>query len=233
MVTLHDKSVQDARREKLAKDVAALTELSLGTVRARLSRAHGRTLLRNLFADAWPGADRVTPAPERDVASPVQREPAPRSTVGGPERTIHRVRQEFSTSCGVAVVAMFARVSHPQAMKVMFPEGGRVFYTTLKQVKHGLDHFGIKYGPRWHRCASWEAIPTTSLVKVKWQDAWGGKGLHWMIFQRRPDGTGDLIDPDPPRAGTQRLGPHERGNYTPITYLSVQARPPGGARRGR
>ena len=228
---LRELNAQAARRDRLSAEVAAFTGLSIAAVRGRLSRAHGRTLLRNLFADAWPTELRPQPAMPVAVAKPLTpaRVPPPRPPSAGPERTIHRVRQQFTTSCGVAVVAMFARVSHAEAMAVMFPQPAKVFYTHLHQVKRGLDHFGITYGPGWKRCRGWDDIPTTALVRAKWE-ANGRKGSHWVIFQRRRDGSGAVIDPDRGRYGTQRLSRPEMDEYKPVTYLPVEARLPRGVR---
>jgi hypothetical protein len=226
MTPLHDQSVQVARRDRLAKVIAAVTRLSVAAVRGRLARAHGRTLLRNLFADVWPKRVR---GPVRPLSAPnTTKSPKRIRSAPSPERTIHRVRQEFSTSCGVAVVAMFARVSHAEAMAVLFPEPGRVFYTHLYQLKRALDHFGVPYGSRWSRFTSWAEIETTALVKVRWEDSDGRVGFHWVIFQRRTDGGWAVIDPDPQRSGTQRLGRTERAQFTGITYLPVEARLPTG-----
>jgi len=140
--------------------------------------------------------------------------------------TIHRVRQEFTTSCGVAVVAMFARVSHREALSVLFPKPGRDYRTWLRDLKRALDHFGVTYAPRWHRFRSWDEIPRTSLVKVRWREPGGTSGLHWIIFQRRANGEWRVIDPDPPRSGTLRLNAAELARYTGVTYLEVNAREP-------
>ena len=53
---LREVTVETARRERRANDIAALTGLSVAAVRGRLTRAHGRTLLRNAFVDVWPAA---------------------------------------------------------------------------------------------------------------------------------------------------------------------------------
>jgi hypothetical protein len=219
-------NVQAARREGLAKDIAAFTGLSLTAARGRLKRAHGRSLLRNIFADVWPEEGSLaaaTPGPTARKASPGKRPAAA-------TRTIHRVRQEFSTSCGVAVVAMFARVSHEEAMAVLFPKGGRVFYTYLYQLKRALDHFGVKYGPRLKRFSSWDDIPTTSLVKVK---PHGESWSHWVVFQRKRDGGRRVIDPDPGRPGTQTLARDQIEQYRGVTYLLVDAVLPEDDRRPR
>jgi hypothetical protein len=231
MASLHDRSVQAARRERLAKEISAITQLSLASVRGRLARAHGRKLLRNLFADVWPKS-LSAPAAKPNPLPKGTPKPIRTGTAQSPERTVHRVRQEFETSCGVAVVAMCARVSHKQAMAVLFPKPTLVFFTWPEQVKRALDHFGVKHGKRWHRFASWDEIPTTSLVKVKWEDADGGHGLHWVVFQRRADGGWTVIDPDRQNRGrsqsrTQRLSRREREQLTGVTYLPVEARPPG------
>lgn len=225
--TLHDLNAREARDRRLAPLIAKQTGLSYAVVRGRLVRAHGRTLLRNLFADVWSKLDavqrpRLRTAP---VSPPPVRPPMP-PRGGRPARahTIHRVRQEFSTSCGVAVVAMFARVSHREALSVMFPRPRPTYYTWLKDVKRALDHFQIPYAPRWHRFRSWEEIPTTSLVKVRWRNADGSTGLHWVIFQRRANGEWRVIDPDSPRHATLSLNGSGLARFKGLTYLGVQAR---------
>lgn len=225
--TLRDASVQTARQAGLAKEIASLTGLSVAAVRGRLARAHGRKLLRNLFADVWsPGPVPRTASPRRAARTEPDRGRVSQ-TVQSPERTIHRVRQAFTTSCGVAVVAMFARVSHEEAMAALFPGGARVYYTYLYQLKRALDHFGVKYGARWSRFVAWDKIPTTSLVKVKWQVN-GRRGFHWVVFQRRKDGGWAVIDPSPGRPGTQRLDRNERRAYQGVTYLPVEPIEPRG-----
>jgi hypothetical protein len=223
---LHSLTVQTARREGLARHIAEATGLSIGAVRGRLKRAHGRMLLRNRFADVWPRVMRAVDKPARTRSRRTTKTAQPKNLKGSDTRTIHRVRQEFTTSCGVAVVAMFARVSHAEAMSVMFPNGGGFYGTWLKDVKAALRHFGVPYAPRWRRFKSWSEIPTTSLVKVRWTNADGSTGLHWVIFQRRDNGNWQVIDPDPPRGGTLRLSRAEARRYSGITYLSVEARRP-------
>jgi hypothetical protein len=213
------------RRERLLLIMAKLQELGIEAMLADLAPVESRpprieSKLRLRRRPSWPdepGASTMARARER-----VSR---PRPPARTPERTIHRVRQSFSTSCGVAVVAMFARVSHDEAMAVLFPKPRREFSTHLYQLKRALDHFGVKYGPRWSRFTSWSEIPTTSLVKVKCE-TW----FHWVIFQRRSDGGWALIDPDPARSGTQRLSRVEIEQYTGVTYMPVEAVRPGASR---
>jgi hypothetical protein len=215
-------TVQDARRERLAPLVAERTGLSLAAVRGRISRAHGRTLLRNLFADAWAAPAVLVPA-EPPPSIRRRRVPAPAATIG--PRTIHRVRQEFDTSCGVAVVAMLARVSHERALRFMFPDGGRVFLTHLHQLTRALDHFGVAHEARWHRFSSWPEILSTSIVKLRFRES-NHVWYHWVIYQRRTDGTWGVIDPDRREDGTLRLTRAELRRGEGVSYIAVEPRPP-------
>lgn len=224
---LGELNVRTARERRLGATIARETGFSYAVVRGRLPRAHGRTLLRTLFGDVW---SKRGSEPEATVTERPSRPMSPRTAVKEQARsvgphTIHRVRQEFSTSCGVAIVAMLARVAHADAMSVLFPVQRAPFSTWLKDLKRDLDHFGVTYAPRWRRCRSWEEIPSTSLVKVKWQ-ANGRTGFQWVIFQRRDNGEWRVIDPDPPRQGTLRLSNGELSKFEGVTYLVVNARRP-------
>lgn len=220
---LYPLTVQDARREGLAKSIAEHTSLSLSAVYGRLRRAHGRTLLRNAFKDAWPASTQQARAKQPKPRQPKPRSPA-KSQPRSAERTVHRVRQEYSTSCGVAAVAMLARVSHDEAMAVMFPRPRNTFYTHYKDVRKGLDHFGVSHGGRATRIKDWDDVPTTALVKVKWQR--GARTYwHWVILQRKKDGTHRVLDPDV-RKGTLTLAESGANRYAPVSYMSVDAVPP-------
>lgn len=133
-----------------------------------------------LFDDAEDG-DEPSPA-QRRRRRPTKRTHRPARSE---ERTIHRVRQRFTTSCGVAVVGMFARVSHDDAMRIMFPTPRRVYYTHYTDIKRALDHFGVEHGGRFRRFNSWDEIPSTSLAKVKWRGENGRFFFHWGSFRGR------------------------------------------------
>jgi hypothetical protein len=215
MTTLHDLNVQAARRDQLAKEIAAFTGLSLPAVRGRLKRAHGRRLLRNLFADVWPGESR----PARQVM-PAEHVSTPRSATRAPERTIHRVRQAYVTSCGVAVVAMLACREHDEVLAFMFPRASRrrVFYTGYRDIIAALDKFNVKHGLRSRRVSAWEQIPSTSVVL----EQTGDNDWHWVILRRKPDGGSYVLDPAADGSGTLRLTPDEQEDYPPVSYLTVE-----------
>jgi hypothetical protein len=124
----------------------------------------------------------------------------------------------------VAVIAMLARVSHEEALAVMFPNGACEYSTDQDQLNSALDHFEIHRVPQWKQFSTWEGIPTTSIVMVKSQDSQRVWLFHWVIFQRRAKGTWSVIDPIPPRAGTQRLTPTELSRFTGVSYSAVEPR---------
>lgn len=181
-----------------------------------------------LFGDDTPTHGRKRGATRRSDASRPPRGRAPVIPAGG-ANTVHRVRQKYRTSCGVAVAAMFARATHTEALEVMFPARGRkrTFYTTYADVVKALDHFGVKYEAPVKRVKDWAAIPATALVRVRWKSAEGKIGYHWVILQRRSASEWQVIDPDPGRSGTQRLGHSEISRYTPMSYLAVHPVAPG------
>lgn len=149
--------------------------------------------------------------------------------------TMHRVRQAFTTSCGIAVVAMFACVEHDEALAAIFPNSKRkrAFYTTYKDVMRALDAFGVEHDVRSTPVRSWDEIPSTSLVLVKSRNSEEG-WRHWVIFRKRADGKTSVLDPAP-GDGTLTLTPAGRSRYLPVSYLHVEpnTRPPARQAHGR
>jgi hypothetical protein len=218
-------SVKAAREQRLSAEIAEVTGLSRSAVYGRLRRAHGRTLLRNLFTDVWKpkSAKPVPKATPRVPASPPERR-------GGPAQvhTIARVRQRLDSDCGVAVLAMLARVPYAKAMKVLFPGPVRDYYSGWhgeRSVPRALDRLGVSRAPKAIRFQSWSKIPTTSLVEVEVKPGQPGgtRYRHWVIFQRRDNGDWRVIDPQPPRSGTQRLSNHELEAFVGIRFMPVDA----------
>lgn len=184
------------------------------------------------------GEEERTPR-RRSAKSPARAKPKPkpqaRPTVNakqaGDERTVHRVRQKYRTSCGIAAAAMLARVSHEEALAVIFPSAKgkakrRKFNTHYQDVMKALKHFGVVHAERPTRVKAWENIPATSLVKVKWFGDDGKVGWHWVVFQRKSERKWRVLDPDATRKETQLLTPAEYSRYTPVSYLVVNARAP-------
>lgn len=210
-VRLEGVSVHQARDEHLGAAIAEITELSTRSVGQRLRWAHGRSLLRNVFADVWPTSGAL---PKRPAQS---KEP-------GVELTIRRIRQEYETSCGIAAAAMLAGRTHREVLPVIFPDAAagrrRRFYTHYPDIIRALDHFGVEHGKQSIRVGSFLEIPTNALVKVK-RHLYGQTFWHWVVFRHKTNAPGYVIDPDIQIRGTQRLSERQARRYTPVSYLPV------------
>lgn len=215
-------SVREAREKRLSEELSKITRLSRSAVYGRLRRAHGRTLLRNLFGELFKDATSVRPMTGKVAAV---RPALAQSQSDSAAHTIARVRQRRKSDCGVAVVAMLARVPYEEAMKLLFPRPVREHYTSWGQVCRALDDLGVPRSPNGKPFRSWGEIPTTSLVmvEVKGRLHQGGPLRHWVIFQRRANGEWRVIDPDPPRKGTLRLADDELAPLIGLRYLPVDA----------
>lgn len=151
-----------------------------------------------------------------------------RASKQGAPHTVHRVRQERTTSCGVAVVAMLARVSHREAMKVMFPRGGRDFRTHYSDLRRALVHFGVPHAQRAIRCSSWDKVPTNAIAGVRGYDESDRAFYHWVIAQRK---GGRVVVLDPGAEG-QTLTLADPELYELQSYLPVEPRKPAGQQVG-
>ncbi len=111
------------------------------------------------------------------------------------DATVARVRQVDETSCGVAAAAMFARQTHAVVKSFMFPDPKRKhFGTHYPDVWNALEHFGVEHERKIRRFKSWNEIPSHALVKIRWNGMPASRSLHWVIFQRLPEGF-RVIDP--------------------------------------
>lgn len=94
-------------------------------------------------------------------------------------KKIKRIFQRRKNDCGVACVAMVARVSYEQAFDALdFPEGTKKFYTSRNQIIEALGKFGILMQRKWFR--SWEEIPGCAIVPVNHRC--NRKNFHWVVY---------------------------------------------------
>lgn len=100
------------------------------------------------------------------------------------DATIARVRQVFTTSCGVAVVAMFARQEHAVVKAFIFPKPKKNYGTYYKDLWRALDHFGVEHEKKVRKFEGWSKIPSTAFVHVRWKGLPKGAQGHWVIFQK-------------------------------------------------
>jgi hypothetical protein len=115
------------------------------------------------------------------------------------------VRQLDSTGCGVAIVATLAGVSYTQAKQVMFPSGsrGRGFRTGWRDLRVGLEAFGVRFRGLARRTCAWEDVPDVAVVLVN-QKPTGG---HWVVFVRDAERP-FVLDPNSKQPGCRRTDIH-------------------------
>jgi len=114
-------------------------------------------------------------------------------------RPIRRIVQKSGTSCGVACVAMLARLSYRDAMRcgeeVFSKEEWEAGHRTLSyDLRRMLAELGWKLGYQV-RCADWEKVPPDSLVAVQWKQQKGMEATwHWVICTEDAEGR-FVLDP--------------------------------------
>ena len=133
------------------------------------------------------------------------------------------VVQEETTGCGIAAVATLAAVTYKQArsvaQKLNISAADERLWSSSDYVRRLLAHYGIKAGAGHATFVSWERLPSTALLAIKWHRREGRAYWHWVVFWRGPQGPVVL---DPKRS----LRTNERtdfGRMNPKWFIAIQA----------
>jgi hypothetical protein len=111
-------------------------------------------------------------------------------------KAMRRVRQRNRSDCGVACVAMLARVSYQQAFDTFgFAEGERRFYTSRVQLVNALKLLGCEV--QWRKFSSWEAVSGSAILGVNYRC--NRCNFHWVAYDGKY-----VRDPSPKRPPRQR-----------------------------
>lgn len=105
------------------------------------------------------------------------------------------VAQDDETGCGVACIAMLAGRDYAEVRAKLFTsKRKRVFYTTYKDMRRGLGHFGLALDDgRARRFTSFADVPSTAIAAVE-QSPPSKAHWHWVVFVREP-GRRYVLDP--------------------------------------
>lgn len=103
---------------------------------------------------------------------------------------MRRITQKTGTSCGVACVAMLARLSYRDAFKLGVALWGKEYWveshrTDISELRMMLARLGWRLG-RKVRCENWHRVPPGTLAAVQWnqtKDAW-----HWVVTATDAEG---------------------------------------------
>ena len=102
------------------------------------------------------------------------------------------VVQEQRSGCGIASVAVLANLTYQQSQRAagrlaIHAEDPRLWSDT-RYVRSLLKHHGIRCAARETPFVSWEALPDTALLAIKWHLEHGTAFWHWVVFWRSPQG---------------------------------------------
>jgi hypothetical protein len=114
------------------------------------------------------------------------------------KRPMRRIVQKSGTSCGVACVAMLARISFKNAFQVGVACYDKDHWsgshaTVNNELRIMLASVGYKLG-REVACDEWTKVPPGSLAATQWNqktDFW-----HWVVYDEDDEG-GYVLDPNP------------------------------------
>lgn len=103
------------------------------------------------------------------------------------------VIQEEISGCGIACVAVLARVSYRRAKAVanrrgIFAEDERLWSETA-YVRGLLRHFGIRTARDEQPFTTWDSLPNVALLAIKWHEVQGRPFWHWVVFARQGNGA--------------------------------------------
>lgn len=116
------------------------------------------------------------------------------------DRPIRRVKQLSGTSCGIACVAMLARLSYRDAMRCAEDLWGSKdewdsHRTDAAELREMLEALGWELGNRVN-CEDWSKVPEACLAVVQQKKTKAGSLVwHWVVGVRGRSGTVVVLDP--------------------------------------
>jgi ABC-type bacteriocin/lantibiotic exporter with double-glycine peptidase domain len=103
---------------------------------------------------------------------------------------IRRITQQTGTSCGIACVAMLARISYREAFRAGIECYDKEHWsgthrTTIGELRDILASLGWRLG-RKVATTDWKKVPEGCLVAVHWKEE---QGWHWVVTSEDDDGA--------------------------------------------
>jgi len=137
------------------------------------------------------------------------------------------VVQEERSGRGIASIAALASISYRQSRRSanrlgIHAEDTRLWSDT-RHVRTLLNHHGIHCSQREKPFVSWEALPDTALLAIKWHLERGTPFWHWVVFWRGPRGP-VVLDPKRTLRSNTRT---DFGRMKPKWYIAVDVARPG------
>ena len=99
------------------------------------------------------------------------------------------VVQKERTGCGIASCAALAGISYDAAKGVANSIGiyadDKALFSDTAYVRKLLEYLGIKTSLEEKAFTSWNALPDTALLAIKWREKEEKAFWHWTCFVRR------------------------------------------------
>ncbi len=134
---------------------------------------------------------------------------------------MNSVIQEDRTGCGIASVAAITGKKYTDVRIVAAQIGISVTDHTLwsdtKNVRKLLAAFDIAVGAKEESFRSWESLPSTALLAIKWHLEKSGPAWHWVVFTR--DETGIFVLD--PKRGLKSNRRTDFGRIKPKWYIRI------------
>ena len=107
-----------------------------------------------------------------------------------------RIRQRYKSDCGVACVAMVARVNYSTSFGAFsFSKDRKTFYTSHNKLEDALKVLGFQVHLKKFR--SWDDISGSAIIPVNHRCH--GRNFHWVVYDRKA-----ILDPNPNRPARQK-----------------------------
>lgn len=104
------------------------------------------------------------------------------------ERKLLPVLQDEPFGCGIACVATLAGKTYAEvkeyANSTGIFAGDEKLYSDTRYVRSLLSHYGIKVSNHEQSFDSWEKLPDTALLSIKYRIEEGKPLWHWVVFVR-------------------------------------------------
>lgn len=134
---------------------------------------------------------------------------------------MHPVIQEESTGCGIAASAALAGVSYAEAKCCANALGiyaeDTALWSETDHVRRLLRELGVAVSATEVPFASWERLPDTALLAIKWRVERGRPFWHWVVFIRE---HGDARVLDSKKALRSHLR-RDFGRINPRWYIEI------------
>jgi hypothetical protein len=131
------------------------------------------------------------------------------------------VLQLERTGCGIASVSAIFGRPYSEVKSIANSLGifanDESLWSETAHVRTLLNHFGIRTGSREIPFRSWESLPDTAVLAIKWHLEKGRPYWHWVVFVRE-NGQSCVLDSKKSLRANRRT---DFGRMKPKWYIPV------------